>query len=38
MPVLVKKEPVKTLTRLLHCTLVNEVTGKKNLKQGRHLE
>jgi hypothetical protein len=33
-----KKEPVNILWRLLHCLLVNEVTGIENSKLGQHFE
>ena len=37
IPIFARKGPVKTLWRVLHCFLVNDVTGRENSKLGRHM-
>ena len=36
-PIIARKGPVKPLWRVLHCFLVKDVTGRGNLKLGRHI-
>ena len=37
IPIFARKGPVETLWRVLHCFIVNDVTGRENLKLGRHI-
>ena len=37
IPILARKGPVKTLWRILHCFLVNNVTGRENSNIGHHI-
>ena len=37
IPIFARKGPVKTLWRVLHYILVNNVTGRGNSKLGRHI-
>ena len=37
IPIFARKGPVKTLWSILHCFLVNDVTGRGNSKLGCHI-